>query len=326
VLVGFDAVSNLAGSRRSDVEEFLRLLGYRPVRSVFPTKGESAFMYFPDHDYAFVTGVEATVFQDRQEVNVHTRTRVWRSKADTDTHNDTLRQLNKRFGGAFHSDVGAGRYFIYDGPDRRDAEAGAYRAFSIFEDNHSSAGLFVQNIPAKDSSYRAMPLELRFAYPPVNAANMVVPFFVAIVEEYLRSTFVALLRYSRAREAILKNVKMTFAEAVHIRDTNALIEEEAARKISFQDLAQVQRHFKALNDKYDIGGWLRFPYRGRKESLHATLERLIQQRHSFVHRARLSGNYGHIEAERDLNSIRVAVTRIYEKLISLNGWAREDAG
>jgi len=321
--MGFDAVSNLS-ARRSEVQDFLRLLGYRPVRAVFPRKGESAFVYFPEHDYAFVTGVEATVFPgEERTINVYTRTRVWRSKADTDIHNNTLRQLNKRFGGAFHSDMGAGRYFIYTGPDRRDAEAGAYRAFSIFEDNYSSAGLFVQNIPGKESNYRELPPALRFVYPPVNAANMVVPFLVAIVEEYLRSTFVALLRYSPARENLLKTVKITAAEAVRIRDTNALIEEEAARKLSFQDLVQVQHHFKALNAKYDIGGWLRHPYRRRKESLYATIERMIQQRHSLVHRARLYGNYGHVEAEKDLRIVGVAVTRIYQKLASLHGWAQE---
>ena len=44
-----------------------------------------------------------------------------------------------------------------------------------------------------------------------------------------------------------RETRMTVAEVAQLRDRNVLIEEGAARKMTFQDLRRVQQHFGALN-------------------------------------------------------------------------------
>ena len=259
-------------------------------------------------------------------VAVGTRTRSWRSRADAEFQNRTIRELKRRFGGTFRSDRGANRYFPLHGPDRREAEAGAFRAFSIFGDNYASAGLYIQNMPIGDSKHRELPEVLRFVFPVVNASNMIVPFFVAITEEYFRSTYVALLRYSPKRDDVLRNIRLTAAEAAQIRDDGELLEEVVARtKMSFQNLERVQSQFKALNSRYDVAGWLRQPYRSRQETPYDTLSRLVSHRHALVHRAVILSAYDNVDADRDLKSIRAGVNRIYTNLVGLHGWSAEAA-
>lgn len=111
-----------AKTKREDLEEFLSLLGYEKIRSprFLEKLKASSYQYFSKKPYESEQGVGFTVLIDDGRIVAHGRNTVWRNKADNDYHNNTLKQLRKRFGGHFVTDYGKNRYFSYSGINRKD--------------------------------------------------------------------------------------------------------------------------------------------------------------------------------------------------------------
>ena len=325
--MGCDSTSDLPTKRQADVNEFLLLLGYTAFGGRLKLDDPWRYVYYPEADYAFLAGVTANVYLRADGIRVHTRTQLWRSKTDSDFQNFTIRQLKKRFGGTFQTDAGTNRYFRYDGPDRRDAEAGVYRSYFTFQNNHATAGVYLQNMSREGSfNYKEMPLAVRHAHASVNLGNMLVPFLVAMIEEFFRSSYVAILRYSPRREQILKDVRLSVAEIASYEGSGLTLDDVAARRMSFQSVSKVSEQFKNLDKRFDVAGWLRAPYRRRRESLHASIERLVEQRHALAHRAEMNPLYDYTAAKRDHETLGAAAQRVYKHLVRLNSWAAEEAG
>jgi hypothetical protein len=118
---------------RKEVKEFLELLGYTLIpRGPLTPKGVLTLINRPD-DYKYFQGIEAELaFGSHKRVIVYTRTNIWRSRADTDLHNHTVRQLQKRFGGYFESDSGKNKYLTNYNPYIEKDEAGCHQAYSRF--------------------------------------------------------------------------------------------------------------------------------------------------------------------------------------------------
>ena len=156
--------------------------------------------------------------------------------------------------------------------------------------------------------------------PRTIARNLSVPFLVAIMEEYFRATFVALATYNENRNKVFSGIRLTAAELVPFNSTVSMVE-AIAQRLSFQDLKKVHSHFRALDDKVDILGWLRKPYRRRKETPFDALTRLIEHRHALVHRAEVESRYGKEEAWRDIDIMLRGVHRIYLNLSKQYSWS-----
>ncbi len=211
--MGYDCYNYLPkGTKRWEVEEFMTILGYKKLtRDEIDIKEKvTPFSFYKDEDYKYFEGVYAEVYlDDSGRLVVHIRTTIWRSKYDSDFHNFTIKQLKKRFGGEFESDYGKGRYLKYDGVVREKAESGCYLAFSKFEDNLKRAKMFIDFRPFSKKDFEPKEIELININDPVIVSNnMVVPFLVAIIEDYFRSTYVALLKFSPKRSSIFKNVRL----------------------------------------------------------------------------------------------------------------------
>lgn len=312
------------GTRAKDVESFLYLLGYQKgEKGPFSGMIGTPYSFYRDEDYKYITGIYSELYEDKKKrLAFWTRTTIWRSKFDSDFHNYTIKQLKSRFGGYFESDYGRNRYFKYDGPIREKAEAGVYRAFGLFSSNIKKVKHFITFAKLLDEeSHKIQGVDFMDSHNPrIVAANLLVPFVIATVEDFFRSTFIALLRYSKVREKIIQNARLQGPELAAIDQGVLTVPEAVAKWMSFQDVNKISAAFKELDVKLDIHGILKRPYGRRKETFWALLERLIAQRHSLIHRAELDPSYRPDNLKRDIDLVAKAMWRVYQATISHNGW------
>lgn len=283
------------------------------------------YYYDKDDDYRYITGLYIELYREKEDpkqLKLWTRTTIWRSKFDSDLHNHTIRQLKKRFGGHFISDEGRNRYFTFDGPVREKAEAGAYKAFSLFNSNIKRAEqLIVFTNLSDEKGYKIQGIDFMDAINPrIVTANIVVPFLVSAVEDFFRSLYIALLRYSENRDRIIQNARLQGSELSAIDRGELTVPEAVAKWMSFQDMQKVGLAFKDLNAKFDIPGWLRRPYGRHRISFWEHLNLLIGQRHVLIHRAEIVTNYTPQLLNRDIDFTWKALWRVYNELIKVHGW------
>lgn len=263
-------------------------------------RGENPFEYF--------TGVSAFIACRRSAApSVHTRTTVWRNRADSDLHNRTVRQLYLRFGGSFSSDEGRKRYLRFDGEGRTGADAGCYIAFWRFETNYARIGVHRQSRtiarhPSADF--------LGDHDPEVVANNLLVPYLVAVAEDYFRTAWIAIFHHSPRRADVLRASRIAADDLVHV-DRSWDVSELVARRRTFQNVGAIDRNFRDVDSKLDIGGILKRPFRRRRVSLYQSLHDLFERRHTLVHRAELALPYDERRLAADVENVRHGIERIH---------------
>ncbi len=318
------------GTISSDVKEFLLLLGFkRGKKGSFSGTLGTPYYYYKDDDYRHITGLYTEIYwdtKDKEQLKLWTRTTNSRSKFDSDFHNYTIKQIRKRFGGYFVSDYGRNRYFQFDGPAREKSEAGAYRAFSLFFENIQRADRFIDFANLLDeNNHKIHGIDFIDNHNPrILSANVLVPFLVSAIEDYFRSLYIALLRYSPIRERIVQSAKLQGPEIVSIDKGDLTVIEAVAKWMNFQDMSKVNAAFKDLSSKYDIYGILQRPYGRRRESLWDTLNRIIHQRHALIHRAELQTEYTPARLKSDIRLVEKSMWKIYAELIKHHKWHAVD--
>lgn len=333
--MGLDCTSYFPEKTKiKEVEEFLVLLGYQ----LFSKNSESGriireFSWYEEDNYRSITGVYAHLSLDKEtnEIELWTRTTVWRSKFDNDFHNHTIKQLRLRFGGYFRSDYGKNRYFKFSGLVRDKAEAGAYKAYSNFVNNIKRVHVFMMfsDIHNNDKYpiHKDSTLDFINQYnPKITSTNLVVPYLISAIEDYFRSTYVALLKFSDKKEKIIQSSRLQGNEIVDIENGTLTVCEAIAKWMNFQDMEKINKSFKQLNKDIDIYGVLSKPYGRRKETLWMLFERLIEHRHYLIHQATLTIDYYPESLKSDIQSIEFAVSAIYEDITRVYGWEHDTSG
>jgi hypothetical protein len=239
-----------------------------------------------------------------------------------DFQNFTIKQLKKRFGGHFVSDLGRNRYLKYEGPYLQKAEAGCHQAYYRFCDNVETVKWLLQSAEGLVKGFPSTPgmAEMNIASPQTLLANMLVPFLVSVLEEYFRSTYIALLKYSAKKESITGNARIAGDELVSVSRGELSLEEAVAKTKSFQDIKRICQSFREIDSDLDIGGLLKKPYHRRKESIYETLERIISQRHKVIHMANIDPSYFANQAKKDIITVAAGIGRVYQGLIRHHKW------
>jgi hypothetical protein len=316
------------GTRKEDVEEFLLLLGYERFEpdkwSLLPQEGNS-FSYFREKDYESATGVYAEVSESEPgRPKVYTRTNVGRSKFDGDFQNHTIRQLKARFGGYFETDSGRNKLFSFDGVGRKEAEGGCYLAYSNFRANVMQAALFLSSVKGMAETAPPKGISWLDSYnPSVISSNLLVPFLIAILEDYFRSSYVALLQYSPRRLSVFGKVRLPAEDLLAVSNGIMSIDAAAARWMSFQDLNKIQQSFKELDNGIDIAGVLRKPDSESQGDLFEAIEKLISRRHLLIHQSTIDATFDVQAADTAVKTIEKAVQKTYELLKGTYGWSQD---
>jgi hypothetical protein len=310
------------------VRDLVRLLGYKKG-AVLRFRGEGPFeeyWWFDATDYKSWSGVELAIYRDEAaQLVVSTRSVASRSLFDLAHQNRTISFLRRHFGGTFTTDEGRGRYMRFDSTPPPPAASGCFLAFSRFGGNLIKAHLChtSRSFPAR---YPKPSKRLGFLNdydPRVIANNTLMPFVVAASEDYFKSTFIALLRYSPRREAFLKGFRLQGDQLSAIAAGGLSVEEQIAETLPFQNISAVCRHFSSLDPSLDLAGALRKPYRRRKLSLFDSIEALVVSRHDLIHRALIDTTLDDYRVDEILRDVEAATTRVYKKITDHYGWFYE---
>jgi len=283
--------------------------------------GTHAFSWFDAVDYRSHTGIYAELAQRDGNLSLYVRSRVFASYWDLVEQNELLRQLRSKLKATFQSDYGGNRYFPLPVRRPEPAESGSELAFAGFQDAASRAMAYL--------GFRQFPASLRAGTqaellgsnnPLVLSNNLLLPYLIAILEDYFKSTFIALFRYSPLKETVLKGARLTGDQLARISDAHLTVEEAFVETVSFQNLSAVASHFKSLEPKLDLLGVLKRPYRRRKRSLLESISATISMRHEFIHRGLVVEELSEEAIVAALSDIEVGVGRFYQKLADLRVW------
>jgi hypothetical protein len=245
-----------------------------------------------------------------------------RSYWDREHQNRTIRLLRKLLGGTFATDAGKGRYERNEDDPPAPAEGGCHLAFERFGHNLFIVRSYLDNRTINDQFTKLPPsLGLSHYSPTVLANNLLLPFLVSTVEDYFRSAYTALLRYSPRKLGILRSARLTGDRLAGLAEQPVPIEAVVAETYSFQKVSIVCELFRALDPRLDFARELQRPYRRRKESLFDSLRLLVADRHALVHRASLNVHLDEAHIERAFDAAEQAVARCHHRIFATYGWA-----
>lgn len=314
-----------ASTRIADVRAFVKLLGYEKIGEwKHEDRKFEDYGWFERKDYKSWSGVELAIYKsDDGALAVSTRTTISRSYYDLEHQNDTISSLYKRFSGTFRTDEGSRRYMRVEAGSPPPAASGCHLAFARFGSNLIRAKRYLEvnaATPAQKSD--ALLAQLGMDHKTLSC-NMLVSFFVSIVEDYLKSYFIALLRYSEKKEGLLRSARLQSDQLIRISNHEISVEEALAESMSFQRIASACKNIASIDTALNIAGVLRKPYRRRLKSFFDQLTELVEIRHKFVHRAELDRSLRYSSVEQILFDLDVAITRVQRRIFQEYDWPYE---
>jgi len=310
--------------RPADVRAFVSLLGYkRGATKTYEGVRFEPYFWFDDADYRSWTGVELTlVIAPSKALTVDTRTPIARSYYDLAYQNHTIAALKRRFGGNFTTDEGHGRYLRPDAGPPPPPASGCHIAFARFgfllikAIHYHEARTFAQ---PSTPYYKDFTL-IRELDPRTLANNTLVPYLVAALEDYFKSTFIALLRYSPRQESFFKGIRLQGEQLLAVSRGSSSVEEQLVETLPFQRITAICRHFDAIDPRLDLAGTLRKPYRKRRLSLFDLLEKLVVTRHNLIHKAVVDLQLTDTRVLDLIYDLDAAITRVYRRITTYHHW------
>ncbi len=317
------------GTRLDAVFEFLKLLGYERFKGSYPLRQAKVtdFGWYSTRDYESSTGVEASVGRQKSgKIYVYTRTPAARSYHDLVHQNRTIREVRHRFGGFFQTDAGRNRCWSTKGLFAPPPQArGVVRAYSRFKFSAMQTYVYCNSIAVLPERRKVSGIDwMDRLNPMILANNLLLPFHAAAVEDFFKSSFVALLRYSSRKDIFFKGSRLLSTNLARVSDGVITIEEAVAESLPFQNIVSICDHFKALDPDLDLAGVLRRPYRRRRQSLFDSLNAMLEKRHALIHRNIIDTKYTDDVVERDIDNLKVSAERCVKRMNSHYRWNLSD--
>lgn len=312
-----------AGTSVKRLKEVVELLGYKLVRDGLKIPERvGCYFWHESSEYKSWTGVELDIYYDQGALRLHSRTRSSRSYWDLSHQNKTIKMVRDIFGGTFVTDAGSNRYLHPVDPPPSPLSSGCYLARWSFNNALMKAQWYLSCRKFEGDAARDAPSPFSFLdemNPRLLSNNLLVPFIIAVWEEYYRATFTAVLRYADKREVVLKKARLSHAQLEQIA-AEKQIERAIAECFSFQRPSVIGENFRMIDTRLDLVGALRKPYRRRKATLSEAIESLVESRNAFVHAGDMDMSLFDKELQTIISDIIVAVDRSYEAIGSHFGF------
>jgi hypothetical protein len=260
--------------------------------------------------------------EDEDEWVYRVRSQIFAAGYDLQKMNETLRSLKQYCDASFESDYGKNRYFP-EGTLIKGAESGCYFAAERLFNNFSSLRYTLSKYPSDMESEKAMYQVNGIPTPSMFNANVYSTYLCSLIEEYFRTTYIALLKYSDRKEKIL-NVKFSPYDMVDISNGDKTVEEVFASTLSFQNIHKICSNFHALDNKLDIGQALKKPYHNRKKNLYEQINDILERRHGLIHRLEIDDSYRTENLQRDIQDVTIAIKRVYDYLCQYYDWEKQE--
>lgn len=301
----------------AQVQTIVALLGYKKsVVGLDVRNLVGSYFWYEEEDYRSYTGVELHLYRSLSgEITVNTRSRLSRSYWDLAQQNKTLKLIRDLLGGEFTTDAGRNRYWRPDEPPPSPLCSGCFIARWRFQNSLTKAKIYLMSrkLDGSFAKETSSGFEFMDAFNPrLLSNNLLLPYVIAIWEEYFRSTFAATLKYSKQREAALKRARLSHRHLEQVALGSRSIERAVAESFSFQRPSAIANNFRLLDQKLDLGTTMRRPYRHRKTSLFDSIEKLVKDRNEFVHAGQMNMDFFDPQLKSALSDMAVAVNRAYE--------------
>lgn len=309
----------------AQVQDIVLLLGYKRSSDGLTVPNRvGGYYWYDETDYRSWSGVELDIYKSRRgPVKVTTRSTVSRSFWDLTHQNRTIKLLRDLYGGHFETDAGRNRYWRPDHPAPSPLSSGCYLARWRYHNSGIQSHIYLTNRNVTGPAATDGPTGLAFLdqmNPRLISNNLLVPYLVAVWEEFFRATFAACLKYSTQREAALKRARLSHADLEKIAVGSVPVERSIAETFAFQRPSSIAENFKLIDPKLDLAAPLRKPYRRRKVSLFNSVDALVESRHRLVH----SGDLTHSLFDKQLNTsmsdLTEAVNRCYNYIAKHYGF------
>jgi hypothetical protein len=306
-----------------DVIEIVELLGYKYTGAMQSEEVGKIrkYSWFDERDYHSWSGVELSICEAEGLINIETRTPIGRSYFDLQHQNLTIRLLKKHFGGSFTTDEGKGRYLNPISGTPTPAASGCHLAFQRFGANLITGHAYFMNRNYKGPKPQSHGIYLLDKMNPwLISNNLLLPFLVSLFEDYWKSTYIALLSYSKKKENILKSGRISAERLASVSCGQFSIEQAFAETLPFQRISVICTHFNALDSKLNFASVLQKPYRRRKTSLFNSLEKMTKLRHQVIHRAEIEPCVNDAFTKGLFQNLEVAVVKCYQHITKTYGW------
>lgn len=277
------------------------------------------FFFYKEDDYKYLYGVGLMIEKTKDEWLCHTRTPIYCSIDDLKYQNYVMKCIKQYLGGYFISDQGKNRYFDTNDLATSISERGCYNAHSHLNNLFADAHYLLMNHKENED---IIALHKEFGAPSstVLLANIITTYISSIIENYFRDLYVALIIGSEKKEKILQDARINSNDFLDISENRICIEQAVALSKSFQNINKINSYFQAIDKRIDIKGVLSKPYHRRKETLFMTLNRILEHRHSLVHRLDIQSSYYDKDIKKDIKSVEVELDRVYLHLCDLYKW------
>lgn len=300
---------------KDTVENLLNMMDYKKYGEVFYCGN--------DEEYKYYSGVKVWQCDEDENERIYwIRTQAFASGYDIKKQNDTIKCLRKYCRAYFESDVGKNRYFKI-GRLVKGAESGCYFAIQNLDNSFSLLYHSLYKYPEDQKGEKEMLEGMGLPTPSIFNANVYLTYLCSLIEEYFRSTYISLLKYSDKKEKIL-NMKFSPYDMVDISEGRKTVEEVYARTLSFQNIGKVTSNFKQLNSKLDISKPLKEPYNKRQENLYDQINKIFERRHGMIHRMEIDVSYSTEKLKKDIKDVKVALKRVYLYICNQYKWEAEE--
>ena len=306
------------GTTLKQVREIIQLLGYIKIKNNYKILNlTDSMIWLGEEDYQSWVGVELFIFKENWQITIETRSRLGRSYWDLKHQNKTIKILRDLFGGYFETDAGKNRYWRTNKKPPSLIMSGCFLARWRFDNALIKPKIYLEqgglNQPNAKGELTGIDI-LDEMNPRLFSNNLILPYLVAIWEEYLRSTFIVLLQFSKNREYVLRKAKLSKFFLESIASGGQKVEEALAESLSFQRPKIIHENFKLVNNKLDITSILKKPYNRRRTSLFDSIDLCISSRNELVHTGQIDMLLIDKNIKKNINDFEIAVDRIYKMI------------
>lgn len=314
--MGYDAYIEFKNKNdKKKVITILEMLKYKKIE-------KDIYMYYETEDYKSLCGNSCDFYYEKNRLMMHFRTFIHCCDYDLFYINHTIKTIKGLFDVSFFTDYGKNRYFKHNKFVIK-GEAGVYKALFDIENDFENMKLYIDIM--KRTPIIANNQQLKENFPEIFSqeflfSTMGLPYLCSIIEDFFRNTFIALFKYSENKEKILNKIRYNNYDIERVLQEKISLEEAIARGTSFQNIKKIIDNFSYIDSKMDIKSCLLKPYRKRKESLYQALNRILEQRHNFIHSKIVTFKYDLNELKRDVELVEVALKRVYKYIVNYYNW------
>ena len=301
-------------------------LGYEEVDFSAELKKHYSKMYFwrPQNKDLTYVGIELNIAREKDgTIAIETRTRSGRSSLEIKHQNLTIKTIKDFFGGNFKTDYGENTLFSEDDcePERTPISMALFVQRWILKNAIIPVQIYLDfiekcftNEAGAGSVYSdeigVLPIfdALR---PAVLSNNILLPYIIGAWENYLKNSFLAILKYGNTENKIIKPEKLSADDLTKIQNGECTIEECVVEKLSFQRPQTIIMNYKNLDKGLDINAAFVKPYKRRKEKLSDAINNIVLLRNRIVHNGQMDITLTQDNVKKFLENIVEVSNRIY---------------